>query len=137
MKRKILGLLIIAVITLGATKNVYATGDVYYTNPNGVELTQKEYEFLTTLFADAYVDLITQDEYDEYLDDGLFDSTIEIETYTEPALPLHYPGASIQSDTHGTQDKTLQIGKSCTANYCMISLFIYYNISLVIGVYTS
>lgn len=143
MKKKVLVALITGLIILGGTKSVYALEDVYYTNPNGVEMSEKEYTFLTTLFANVYVDLITQDEFDEYKTDGLFDSTIETETYNEPLLPIQYPGASIQSDTHATPAKTLQIGKSCTATYCMISLLNTWHVVPSvkswdnIGIYTS
>ena len=143
MKKKVLLALLIGLIILGGTKSVYALEDVYYTNPNGVEMSEKEYTFLTTLFSNAYVDAMTQDEFDEYVDDGLFDSTIEIETYNEPLLPIQYPGASIQSDTHSTPAKTLQIGKACPATYCLISLINTWHVvpSVTswdnIGIYTS
>ena len=121
MKKKVLMLLLVAVISIGITKNVYAE-EAYYTTPNGIELNEKEYTFLTTFFAPNYVDIMTQDQYDKYVEDDIFNREMTIKTYVEPALPLLGSSMAPRSDTTVTPAKTLQIGKVCPQTYCMISL---------------
>ena len=122
MKKKVLMLLLVAVLAIGITKNVYAEEEPYYTTPNGIELTQKEYTFLTTFFADGYVDIMTQAQYNKFVEEDLFNREMTIKTYTEPALPLLGSSMSPRSDTHVTPGKTLQIGKVCLPSYCVMSL---------------
>lgn len=121
MKRKVLGLVLLMVLMIGITKNVYANERVYYTTPNGIELTQKEYNFLNGFFGKGYVDIMTQDQYNEYLEDDIFNKEVTTVSYTEPGLALLNPNGT-RSDTHTTQAKTVQIGKVCPPNYCIMTL---------------
>ena len=54
MKKKLMGFIILLIAVIGISMNVYADESVYYTNPNGVELTQEEYEFLQSFYWDGY-----------------------------------------------------------------------------------
>jgi len=121
MKRKVLGLVLLMVLMIGITKNVYANERVYYTTPNGIELTQKEYNFLNGFFGKGYVDIMTQDQYNEYLEDDIFNKEVTTVSYTEPGLALLNPNMP-RSDTHTTQAKTVQIGKVCPPNYCLMNI---------------
>jgi len=120
--KKVVGLLLVAVLSICITKNVYANERVYYTTANGIELTQKEYNFLADFFGEAYIDYMTQDQYDEYVADDIFDLEITTVSYTEPGLALLNPNMGPRSDTHSTPAKTLHISKVCPPSYCLMNL---------------
>lgn len=119
MKKVLMGVFALVAV-LGITKNVYA--EAYYTNPNGIELTREEYEFLSDFYSPAYPRLMTRDMYDEFVEYDLMNSEIETVTYTVPPLPLLNPGILPNSDTHITQAKTLHISKGCIPTLCIMSL---------------
>lgn len=119
--KKVIVLLVTVLCILGITKNVYAE-EAYYTTPNGIELTREEYEFLTTFYSQNYPDIMTQEMYDEFVEDDLINSDVEIKTYIEPQLALLNPTVSPNSTSHSTQAKTVQIGRACLSTYCMMTL---------------
>ena len=88
--KKIAMLLLAVLCMFGITKNVYAE-EAYYTNPNGVEFTREEYEFLTTFYNPKHPEIMTRDMYDEFVESNLINSDVEIITYNEPQLPLLNP----------------------------------------------
>ena len=119
--KKIVMLLLAVLCVFGITKNVYAE-EVYYTTQNGIELTREEYEFLTMFYGPGYLNIMTQDMYDEFVEDDLINSDVEIKTYSEPQLPLLNPGIQPNSTSHSTPAKTVQIGRACKTSYCMMTL---------------
>lgn len=119
MKKIVLLLAVLCVF--GITKNVYAE-EVYYTNPNGVDFTREEYEFLTTFYNSKHPEIMTRDMYDEFIESDLMNSDVEIVTYTEPQLPLLNPGIQPNSQVHTTAYKTVQIGKGCFPQLCIVSI---------------
>lgn len=119
--KKIVVLLLAVLCAFGIAKNVYAE-EAYYTTQNGIELTREEYEFLTTFYGQGYLNIMTRDMYDEFVEDDLINGDIEIKTYNEPQLPLLNPGIQPNSTSHSTSYKTVTIGRSCLSTYCMISL---------------
>ena len=119
--KKIVMLLLAVLCVFGITKNGYAE-EVYYTTPNGIELTREEYEFLTTFYSPGYLNIMTQDMYDEFVEDDLIHSDVEIKTYSVPSLPLLNPEIQPNSTSHSTPYKTVQIGRGCLSTYCTISL---------------
>ena len=122
MKKKVLGLLLVTILSIGFTKNVYANERVYYTTANGIQLTQKEYNFLNDFFGNGYIDIMTQEQYGEYVADDIFNREVTTVSYTEPGLALLNPNMGPRSDTHSTQAKTLHISKVCPPTYCIMTL---------------
>ncbi|MBQ9019603.1 MAG: hypothetical protein IJ097_04775 [Bacilli bacterium] len=120
--KKLLLVLFTGIAVFGITKNTYALGDVYYTTPNGIELNREEYEFLVNFYGAGYLNIMTRDMYDEFVEEDLINSDVEIKTYDVPQLPLLNPGISPNSEVNHTTAKTLQIGKACLPTYCMMSL---------------
>lgn len=120
--KKTLMLLAVAIFSIGITKNVFALEEPYYTTPNGIELTQEEYTFLTTFYDSRYVDIMTKDQYDQFVADDLVSRKVTIVKYEDPGLALLSPSIGSRSDTHSTPAKTVQIGKVCLPSYCIMSL---------------
>ena len=120
MKKLMMALFAVLAI-FGFTTNVYAE-EVYYTTPNGIDLTREEYDFLTMFYGPEYLEIMTRDMYDEFVEDDLINSEVEIKTYNEPQLALINPGMSPNSQSHSTSYKTVQIGRACLPTYCMMTL---------------
>lgn len=120
MKKVIIALLAVLTI-IGITTNVYAE-EVYYTTPNGIDLTREEYDFLTTFYGEHYLEVMTRDMYDEFVEDDLINSEVKIVKYDEPQLALLNPGISPDSQSHSTPAKTVQIGAACLDTYCIIDI---------------
>lgn len=127
--KKVLLVLFVGIAIFGIAKNTYALENPYYTTPNGIELTQEEYEFLVNFYGVGYLDIMTRDMYDEFVEEDLINSDVEIKTYNEPQLALLNPGMSPNSDTNATPAKTLQIGKACLPTYCIMSLVNTWHVS--------
>ena len=119
--KKIVMLLLAVLCVFGITKNVYAE-EVYYTNSYGVEFTREEYEFLTTFYNPRHPEIMTRDMYEQFVEDDLMNSDVEIITYSEPQLPLLNPGILPNSTSHSTAYKTVQIGKGCNPMFCAINI---------------
>ena len=122
MNKKGFWLLLVAIVIMGFSKNVYASQEVYYTTPNGIELNREEYEFLTTFYWPGYPDIMTRDAYDEFVEDDLLHSDITIKTRTFPSSALINPGNNINSSSTSDGIKTLQIGAACLPTKCIMSL---------------
>lgn len=58
------------------TLTVNADDGVYYTNLNGVEMTENEYNHIVNLLSDKKVTSITQDEFDEYMTYEIIDRDV-------------------------------------------------------------
>ena len=106
--------LLLGVMIMGFTFNVYAS-EVYYTTSNGIDLTEHEYQYITTFYGDEFLDIMTEEDYQYLLDIDFFNRTIEV-AYSgvdNSNLPL--------SDSHSTPNKGLKIGAACSTN-CYINL---------------
>ena len=119
MKKIVILLAVLCVF--GITKNVHAE-EAYYTNQNGVEFSREEYEFLTTFYNPKHPDIMTREMYDQFIEDDLMNSDVEIVTYSEPQLPLLNPNITPNSTSHSTSAKTVQIGKGCNPMFCAINI---------------
>lgn len=119
--KKIVMLLLTVLCVFGIAKNVYAE-EAYYTNPYGVEFTREEYEFLTTFYNPKHPEIMTREMYDQFIEDDLMNSEVEIITYNEPQLPLLNPGIGPNSTSHSTSYKTVQIGRGCFPTLCTITI---------------
>lgn len=106
--------------------------ETYYYNNNGVSMSQKEYDFLSSLYWDGYQQYITKEQFDAMRKDDLFDKSIISDIY----YPLITPFATSFSDSN----KTLKISKVCSTK-CIVSVTLKWNNSPnlrsydVIGVY--
>ncbi|MBR5369896.1 MAG: hypothetical protein IK137_01175 [Bacilli bacterium] len=119
--KKFFVLLLTGLFIFGIINNVYAE-EAYYTNPNGVEFTREEYDFLTTFYNPKHPEIMTRDMYDEFVESDLINSEVEIITYTESPLPLINPNVLPNSTYYSTPSKTVQIGKGCFPTLCTISI---------------
>ena len=143
MKKKlqVLGILLTAIFTIGISKNVYAK-EVYYTTAQGIELTREEYDFLTTFYWSGYPDLMTQAQYDEFVEQNLLTSDVTIKKYTDTRPTLGTVNQN-RSTSHSTSAKTLQIGSACLPTKCIMSMLVTWHVDPatkswdVIGAYFS
>lgn len=114
MKRLIKVLSILTVIF--SVNVVYAeNNDVYYTNKNGVNLTEREYEYVTALFDEHYAEIMSNDEYE----------AIQLMNVNENDYEIVYPEEDLiqpASTWHETASKRLAIGKSCSGGVCQINI---------------
>lgn len=84
-------------------------GENLYINDNGIELTEKEYNFVNEFYGDDFFDNMTQDDYKWIEDLDINTNNIEIETIYSIDDNIMQPyGAS-----YSTNSKKLTIVKSC------------------------
>lgn len=105
--------------------NVYAYENKTYINGYGVELTQKEYEFVNDYYGFDYFENMTQEDYNwiSVLDINNNDIDINViydndEVNVENLLLLG--NVSINGTSHTTSSKKLVIAKSCSSVKCTI-----------------
>ena len=122
MKKRGFWLLLVAIVVMGFTKNVYASGDVYYTTNNGIDLSREEYEFLSSFYGRPYVDIMTQDQYDEFIREDLLHSDVTYKTRTIKKSALVNPGNMPRSTYNKEGPKYVQIGAACLPTKCIMSL---------------
>lgn len=118
MKKMAFGLLLLIISIIGITKNVYASENVFYTTPNGIELTEEEYKFLTTFFWKEYPDIMTEEQYQDFVSRDLLTKQLKIKKVEIPDSPFGNP---TRSPSHSDPAKTLQIGSICSTT-CYTSL---------------
>ena len=110
MKKVLFGLLL-CVAVLGFGFNVYAEEEVYYTNSNGVELNEKEYKFLQAFYWDDYPAIMTEKDYQEFVDLDLMNRRIIIKK----------SNGGEKSPYHATGSKAVQISAACSST-CLVSI---------------
>ncbi len=117
MKKKI-GFLILLLTAICAfnCKSVSAK-EVYYTNDNGVQLTQEEYEFLTKMYWDGYQSMMTQEEYEKFNQSGIMYGEFESKEVVDTNI------VETCGTIHATANKRIKISKACTTN-CKISVVV-------------
>lgn len=93
--------------------NVHAD-DVYYTNKNGVGMTEEQYNFLGDLYFDGYQEYITQDKFNKYLSMGLYDEKVYKKEIEDFESGVESPKALI----HETTAKKLTLAYACSGNNC-------------------
>ena len=127
MKKKVLGLIAVVITILGININTYASESIYYTTPNGIELTKEEYEFLKAFYWDGYPDVMTQAQYERFLELDLLNREVNIKKTTIPGNPFSL-GNTPRSPYYSDPAKTVQIGTACSTN-CYTSLVAYWDAS--------
>lgn len=93
--------------------NVHAD-NVYYTNENGVSMTEEQYNFLGELYFDGYQEYITQDKFNKYLTMGLYDEKVIKKETEDFETGVESPQALI----HETTAKKLTLAYACSGKYC-------------------
>lgn len=122
MKNKIV--IAFAIIISFMIMNVYAYENKTYINDNGVELTQKEYEFVNNFYGFDYFENMTQEDYDWISVLDINNNDVIINTIYDDELNvgnlLSFGNVSINGTSHTTSSKKLVIAKSCNSFKCTI-----------------
>lgn len=113
---KLFLLVVISLAVVLSCPNVLAK-EAYYSNLNGVSLTQEEYEFFTKMYYDGYQATITQDEYQRFVDNNVLHGTYETKEIVDPGTPV------TRGSEHVTGSKRLKIAKACSSN-CLVSVLL-------------
>ena len=115
--KKVLSLLVLTTAIIGIGKvNAESNKDIYYTNSNGISLTEKEYNYAKTMFDEHFIEIMNQEDYDFIYRADVNNKDVEI-IIQEPDY--------IQSRTSSyveTQAKRLAISKSCINGVCSVNL---------------
>ena len=63
--KKVLSLLVLTTAIIGIGKvNAESNKDIYYTNSNGISLTEKEYNYAKTMFDEHFIEVMNQEDYE-------------------------------------------------------------------------
>lgn len=117
--KKRFGLFLVIIMLFACYYNVNAEESIYYTNPNGVELTRDEYVFLQSFFFERYPEIMTMDDYNEFVDLDIMNG--EIQTASS-LIPGTFGNVNLpQGSYYSTANKSIEITSSCTTN-CYISI---------------
>lgn len=115
--KKVLSLLVLTTAIIGIGKvNAESNNDIYYTNSNGINLTEKEYNYAKTMFNEHFIEVMNQEDYEFINRADVNNKDVEI-IIQEPDY--------IQSRTSSyveTQAKRLVISKTCHNNVCAVNL---------------
>ena len=120
MKNKILLLATITVVLVSGMQ-VFALNQSnykYYTNKNGITLTQKEMDFVNQFYGKNFFDKMTLEDYEWIEDLNINTNDISIETYYDSSLSSNDIDKR-KSTSHATNYKKISIAKSCS-NVCTI-----------------
>lgn len=127
-KKRIFMATLIFTLCIFVTPNVHAKETPYFTNSNGVSLTEAEYNYIKELYSENYLNMITMDVYNDLVDNGFMfqpitkKSSDDVEKNVNAAI-----GISPLSDYHETSSKKLTISKSCSDN-CKIVVKLTWNV---------
>lgn len=115
--KKILPLLLLstAVIGVGVVKVKAESDNVYYTNPNGINLTEKEYNLVKEMFDERFLEVMNQDDYN-------FINRLDVNN-RDVELSVKEPDYIGSRSTYlETNAKKLAIGKSCSTKSCTVTI---------------
>ena len=88
------------------------SAETYFTNKNGIELTQKEYEFLVELYDFYYVNNLTTEKYEKLSVLNMNENELQVSSIEDGPLSR---ATSISSPS-----KRLSIGSACSSVDCTI-----------------
>ena len=91
-----------------------AKEEVYYTNDNGVSLTEKEYNFISEMYWDGFQKFVTKELYADLKSDDIFSHPIEKKVF-------EYNPKITRGDKVEDAARELVITKSCADN-CLITV---------------
>ena len=104
--------------------NVKADDDIYYTNANGVSMTEDEYNYFVQIADADYPSVVTEDIYNKFVNYGYFGQPIIRVEYDEEAnmQQMIIPSVLPQGTVHETQAKKLVLVKACGSSFCDITI---------------
>lgn len=115
--KRVVSLLVLSTAIIGIGKvSAESSNNIYYTNANGINLTEKEYNLVKNMFNEKFIEQMNQEDYDFINRIDVNNKDVEL-TIKEPDY--------IQSRTSSyveTQAKRLVIAKSCNGNVCNVTL---------------
>lgn len=111
MKRISICLLLVTLFTVNTATVKAAENEFYYTTKNGINLTEKEYNYIITMFDEHFLDIMNEQDYDAMQKMNVNTNDIEYKVY-EPSY------IESRSTIVETNSKKLVIGKSCASNMC-------------------
>lgn len=95
--------------------DVKADENIYYTNSNGVSMTETQYNYLKEMFFEDYPNYVTEAEYNELLTKNMFTKEIEKKTVVDESSPT-----ITRSSYHETNAKVLTLSQSCGTAECLM-----------------
>ena len=114
MKRYIkLFMMGIILMVLFISGNVHAK-EIYYTNDNGVSLSEEEYDFFSRVYWEGYQEYLTPEKYEMYVANDFLNA--EVASSTTQDINANSP----QGTFHSTTYKGITITKVCS-NTCIIA----------------
>ena len=98
--------------------------EIYYTNANNVSMTKQQYDYFVELADEEYPNVVTQEVYDKFVNNGFFTQPIEKQVYDEDAVRQQeiIPSVIPRGTVHETQAKKLVLGKTCGTTTCDITV---------------
>ena len=102
-KRKIVATLLIFTVVFFSKNSFVNAEEVYFTNENGVSMTEKEYNFFSEMYNKNYPKVVTQDIYDMFKDGNYFNGKIKSNTYTEETK------SNTRGTFHSSANKSIRI----------------------------
>lgn len=84
----------------------------YFINKNNVVFSKEEYDFLSDFYWDGIQELMTESDYNDFIDSNIMNGKLKIEVLN-PIL--------LRSSSISTAKKTLKIARSCSNN-CVVSV---------------
>ncbi len=88
--------------------------EIYYTNSKGVEMTREEYEFIGDLYTEGFQNYISQEQYNDILDNGLMERELRKEE------KIIFDSPMTRGSQHTTSYKRLTITAACGSSNCKI-----------------
>lgn len=125
------GIIVIAMLFMIAFMNVNADESVFYTNLNGVEMTQSEYNHIVALLSDKKATSITQSEFDEFLSyeiidrDVIYQKVVSNEfgvVYEEEITEEEYNNSDLVSMESGIGENEPNVSGYFETNYKRLSV---------------
>lgn len=111
--RNLFFLILLSIFTIPTC--ALAKDEAYYTNDNGVSLTEKEYNFISEMYWDGFQKFITKELYADLSSDDIFSHPIESKFIEfKPSLTR---GTKVEDAA-----RLLKISKSCSSN-CLITTY--------------
>lgn len=107
----------VSLICLGIffSTNLVSAQETYFTNDNGVTLTEEEYNFLTKMYWDGYQKIMTKNEYKTFKERDIINGKFNEKSITITDNPI------TKGSTHATNAKRLNIATACNGQ-CLVSI---------------
>ena len=90
--------------------------EIYFTNSKGVSMTEEEYQFIGELYKEGFQNHITQELYDNIIDNDLMNRELNKKSVVVQDNPF------ARGSYHTTSYKQLSITSSCNSSNCLIMI---------------